>query len=159
MRTDDLREVREFPLRATSQQNTMVSSGMNKIPMQVTPTLTRGLLMVLKRMAMLLVLAFAIGWTLNRIEAAFEKQNQRAGFARGLIQGALMPMALPNLLVGQDIAIYAGNNSGRTYKLGYTMGVNACGLIFFGISFWRLRRLKGRIGFTGINAASSVEKL
>ena len=132
---------------------------MNKIPIQVTPTLTRRVLLVLKRMVMLVLLAFAIGWTLNRIELAFEKQNKRAGFTRGMIQGALMPMALPNLLVGQDVAIYAANNTGRSYKLGYTMGVNGCGLIFFGIFFWRLRRLKGRVGFAGINAASSVEKL
>lgn len=133
---------------------------MNKIPMQVTPTLTRRVLLVLKRTAMLVVLAFAIGWTLNRIEVAFEKQNRRAGFSRGLIQGALMPMALPNLLVGQEVAIYAANNSGRSYKLGYTMGVNGCGLIFFGFFFWRLRRLKAaRVTFSGFNAASSVEKL
>lgn len=132
---------------------------MNKIPIQVTPTLARRILLVLKRIVMLVLLAFAIGWTLNRIELAFEKQNKRAGFARGVLQGALMPMALPNLLVGQDVAIYAANNTGRSYKLGYTMGVNACGLIFFGIFFWRLRRLKGRVGFSGINAASSVEKL
>ena len=127
--------------------------------MQVTPTLMRRVFLVLKRTAMLIALAFVIGWTLNQIEMAFEKQNKRAGFVRGLVQGALMPMALPNLVVGQDVAIYAANNTGRTYKLGYTMGVNGCGTIFFGIFFWRLRRLKQRVGFPGINAASTVEKL
>jgi hypothetical protein len=133
---------------------------MNQIPRQVTPTLMRRAGLVLKRFAMLVLLAFAIGWTLNRIEVAFERQNQRAGFFRGVVQGALMPMALPNLVVGQDVAIYAANNSGRSYKLGYTMGVNVCGLIFFGIFFWRVRRMRGgRIGFSRINAASSVEKL
>jgi hypothetical protein len=133
---------------------------MNQIPRQVTPTLMRRAGLVLKRFAMLVLLAFAIGWTLNRIEVAFERQNKRAGFFRGVVQGALMPMALPNLAVGQDVAIYAANNSGRSYKLGYTMGVNVCGLIFFGIFFWRVRRMRGgRIGFSRINAASSVEKL
>ena len=133
---------------------------MNNIPMQVTPTLTRRVLMVLKRVAMIILLAFAIGWTLNRIEVALEKRNQPAGFFRGVVQGALMPMALPNLAVGQDVAIYAQNNTGRGYKIGYTMGVNVCGLIFFGFFFWRVRRMRGgRIGFSGINAASSVEKL
>lgn len=132
---------------------------MNQIPLFTAPTLMQRVWLVLKRVVFLIVLAFSIGWTLNRIEAAFERQNKRAGFARGVIQGALMPMALPNLVVGQDVAIYAANNTGRTYKLGYTMGVNGCGLIFFGIFFWRLRRLKGRMGFSSINAASSVEKL
>jgi hypothetical protein len=132
---------------------------MNQIPLHTVPTLTQRVWLVLKRVLFLIVLAFTIGWTLNRIEAAFERQNKRAGFTRGVIQGALMPMALPNLAVGQDVAIYAANNTGRSYKLGYTMGVNACGLIFFGIFFWRLRRLKSRMGFPNINAASSVEKL
>jgi hypothetical protein len=128
--------------------------------MQVTPTLMRRVLVVLKRAAVLVLVAFAIGWTLNRIEVALERRNQPAGFFRGVLQGALMPMALPNLAVGQDVAIYAHNNTGRFYKMGYTMGVNACGLIFFGFFFWRVRRMRGgRIGFPGINAASSVEKL
>jgi hypothetical protein len=44
--------------------------------------------------------------------------------------------------VGQDVSIYQTDNTGRTYKLGYTLGVNACGLIFFSIFFWRLSRLR-----------------
>jgi len=48
-------------------------------------------------------------------------------FGRGVLHGALMPGALPNLLVGKDVTIYAPNNTGRTYKLGYTVGVNGCG--------------------------------
>lgn len=67
-----------------------------------------------------------------------------AGFARGLVHGALMPCALPNLLVGNDVTIYAAVNTGRTYKLGYTMGVNGCGAIFFGIFFWRINRWRKR---------------
>jgi hypothetical protein len=53
-----------------------------------------------------------------------------------------MPMSLPNLLVGDDVPVYAPNNTGRTYKLGYAAGVNVCGLIFFGFFFWRVRRWK-----------------
>ena len=52
----------------------------------------------------------------------------------------LMPAALPNLLVGSDVVIYAQNNTGVSYKLGYTMGVNVCGAVFFGFFFWRLNR-------------------
>jgi hypothetical protein len=51
-----------------------------------------------------------------------------------------MPLALPNLLVGDDVTIYAPENVGRPYKLGYTVGVNGCGLLFFGFFFWRVRR-------------------
>ena len=50
--------------------------------------------------------------------------------------------AAANLLFGRDVTIYAPNNNGVSYKLGYTVGVNSCGAIFFGFFFWRLRRLK-----------------
>ena len=51
-----------------------------------------------------------------------------------------MPMAMPNLLVGRDLTIYSPNNTGLTYKLGYTTGVNGCGALFFGLFFWRVSR-------------------
>jgi hypothetical protein len=97
---------------------------------------------IASRLALLIALGFALGWTLNRTEAAFEKRAEPAGFLHGVIQGALMPIAMPNLVFGNDVAIYSANNTGRTYKLGYTMGVNGCGLIFFGFFFWRIRRLR-----------------
>ena len=63
-----------------------------------------------------------------------------AGFSRGIAHGALMPLAMPQLLFGKDVAIYASENSGRYYKLGYTLGVNACGAVFFGFAYWRWNR-------------------
>ena len=102
----------------------------------------RRVLQILKRVLMIVAVAFCIGLILNQIARSLEKSHQPAGFARGLLQGALMPMAMPNLLVGNNVTIYAENNTGVTYKLGYTTGVNSCGTIFFGFFFWRLRRLK-----------------
>jgi hypothetical protein len=49
-------------------------------------------------------------------------------------------MAMPALAMGQDVTIYAEKNSGRTYKLGYTIGINLCGLIVFGTAFWTPKR-------------------
>jgi hypothetical protein len=69
-----------------------------------------------------------------------DRSGQPAGFGQGIIQGALMPMALPNFLIGNDVTIYAQNNTGVPYKLGYTAGVNGAGLLFFGCAFWRLSR-------------------
>lgn len=66
--------------------------------------------------------------------------NQPAGFTKGLLHGALMPGAMPHLLFGHDVTIYAPSNTGRTYKLGYTAGVNGCGAIFFGFLYWRFNR-------------------
>ena len=99
-----------------------------------------------RSIAMILVMGFLIGLVLNRVALSLEKSQQPAGFGRGLLQGALMPMAMPNFLVGRDVVIYTTNNTGRMYRLGYTIGVNACGFVFFGLLFWRLRRLRmGRI--------------
>lgn len=42
--------------------------------------------------------------------------------------------------MGRDVTIYATNNSGRGYKLGYVCGVNACGAVFFGMMYVRLHR-------------------
>lgn len=104
---------------------------------------------ILRRLLTTLLAAAFIGWLIHQAAAAMDRSQSPAGFGRGLIQGALMPAALPNLLVGHDVAIYAQNNTGVSYKLGYTLGVNACGAIFFGIFFWRLNRLrKGLSGGT-----------
>jgi hypothetical protein len=76
--------------------------------------------------------------------------SQPAGFTKGLLHGALMPGAMPHLLFGHDVTIYAPNNTGRTYKLGYSAGVNGCGAIFFGLLYWRFnawrkkRRAEGK---------------
>jgi hypothetical protein len=53
-----------------------------------------------------------------------------------------MPIALPSLLMGKDVPIYAEKNCGRRYKLGYIAGINVCGFLFFGLSFWQPRRDK-----------------
>jgi hypothetical protein len=90
-----------------------------------------------------LVVAFAIGTTLHWTLKKFERHDaQPAGFGQGIVHGALMPLALPNLLIGDDVQIYAPLNTGRGYKVGYIAGVNGCGLIFFGYFFWRGRRLQ-----------------
>lgn len=63
-----------------------------------------------------------------------------AGLGLGLLHGACMPATWPALALGQDPVIYAVNNQGRSYKLGYTLGVNLCGAVFFGLWFWRWQR-------------------
>ena len=96
------------------------------------------------RLCVVLLVAIAIGATLNHLSASLNRTNHPAGFGRGMLQGALMPMSFPNLLAGYDVTIYAPHNTGLTYKLGYTAGVNACGAIFFGLFFWRLQQWRRR---------------
>jgi len=94
------------------------------------------------RLLAIVLAAAAVGWTLNVIEISLEHSAQPAGFSRGIIQGALMPMSLPNLLVGKDVTIYSQKNTGVPYQIGYTAGVNSCGALFFGLFFWRVSRWK-----------------
>jgi hypothetical protein len=63
------------------------------------------------------------------------RPESSAGFWTGAVHGFLMPVALPNLLAGEDVPIFAINNTGRNYKLGYIAGLNLCGLLFFGMAF------------------------
>jgi len=100
---------------------------------------------VVVRTVMILLTALFIGLGVRHVLGTLERGGGPAGFGRGVIQGALMPCALPNLLVGSDVVIYAQNNTGLTYKLGYTVGVNACGALFFGFFFWRVNRWRRKI--------------
>ena len=117
---------------------------MDSVEMPPQPINARLWRRVLVRVVSILILAFAIGVVLNHISSSLAHDSSRAGFARGVLQGALMPMAMPNLLVGRDVMIYSENNSGVSYKLGYTAGVNGCGAIFFGFLFWRVTRWRTR---------------
>ncbi|MDB6067131.1 MAG: hypothetical protein JWR26_3339 [Pedosphaera sp.] len=111
---------------------------------KVTPPvgLTRKILL---RILSFLLVAVIIGCVTSFFTNMTNKDPGPAGFGRGILHGALMPCALPNLLVGRDVTIYALNNTGRTYKLGYTVGVNGCGAIFFGVFFWRVNRWRKRM--------------
>lgn len=109
---------------------------------QVKVAPARNCLNIGLRVLLFLLMAALIGGVLNHVSVSLEQGAHPAGFPRGVLQGALMPMSLPNLLVGRDVTIYSQNNTGVAYKLGYTTGVNACGALFFGLTFWRLGRIR-----------------
>ena len=83
-----------------------------------------------------LALIFGQTWASTR----FYRTDYVAVFHTGLLEGALMPAALPGLMSGKDVPIYAPNNDGRGYKIGFILGLNACGTFFFGVVFWQPRR-------------------
>ena len=103
------------------------------------PPVTRRQLWLTK-IAVFLAVSVAIGsfygWACGR----FFPDKTRVGFMHGVIHGALMPMALPSLVMGKDVQIYDDYNTGRNYKLGYICGINLCGIAFFGPLFWRPAR-------------------
>jgi hypothetical protein len=110
---------------------------------------------VLARLLGFAIVGVVLFWVVQRSSARLDASARPAGFARGVLHGALMPLALPNLLLGRDPTIYAPNNTGRFYKLGYTVGVNGCGLVFFGFFFWRLSRLRRRLNGTAPGAEAA----
>jgi hypothetical protein len=108
------------------------------------PGVVRLIQRIAARVLMIAVVGTGFIWVVQRSSANFDRTTQPAGFTRGMLHGALMPLALPNLLIGQDVTIYVLNNTGRQYKLGYTVGVNGCGALFFGLFFWRVNRWRKR---------------
>jgi hypothetical protein len=95
---------------------------------------------LISKAVILVVVGTAFGWIYAWASPHLFPREVEAGFARGMAHGALMPMALPSLVIGKQVEIYAANNSGRAYKLGYIVGINVCGLVFFGSAFWRPAR-------------------
>lgn len=86
--------------------------------------------------ARLVVMGLVLGWLYAWASPRAYPSAGKLGFGHGCLHGALMPMALPSLVMGNDVEIFAANNSGRGYKLGYIIGINVCGLVFFGSAFW-----------------------
>ncbi len=94
----------------------------------------------LRKIITFIVLAVVFGWVFARVSPHMFPRDEKPGFTYGLLHGGLMPMALPSLMLGQDVEIFASNNSGRGYKIGYICGINLCGLIFFGSAFWNPKK-------------------
>lgn len=97
------------------------------------------LFIVIRKIVTLVVVGLAFGAAYDwALPWAYPKEP--VGFGYGMLHGAMMPISLPTLLIGKDVAIYAQNNSGRLYKIGYICGINLCGLVFFGAAFYRPKR-------------------
>jgi len=117
---NSLKSIYVYPIQSVSDASTMKKWGL--------------------RLIKFIIVAVAVSCLELGISHCIHSTDRPAGFFVGMADGALMPMAMPALFAGKDMPIYAANNVGRLYKLGYTVGVNACGAIFFGVLFWRVAR-------------------
>ena len=116
------------------------------IPQVAAPAgLSKAKLIAIK-VIILTLLALALGFVQGWASSRCYRPDHVAGFHMGLLHGILMPAALPGLLAGQNLPIYAPNNSGRPYNIGYIFGINTCGTIFFGVAFWQPRRKQRKNG-------------
>ena len=80
-----------------------------------SPGLSKVQVGIIKIVALTLIsltLIFAQGWATPR----FYRPDYEAGFYTGMLEGALMPAALPGLVGGKDLPIYAPNNAGAATK-------------------------------------------
>ena len=108
---------------------------------QTATSIPRSLLKEVMMKIVILILLGALlglcqGWAATRLYSP----TRLAGFHTGVVEGALMPAAMPSLLMGKDLPIYAPNNEGRPYNIGYIFGINCCGTLFFGVGFWPMRK-------------------
>jgi hypothetical protein len=87
----------------------------------------------------LTLFGFALGFAQSRASSTYDPKHV-AGFWHGFMHGAIMPAALPGLVFGQELSIYAVNNLGRPYNIGFILGLNTCGTLFFGMSFWQPKK-------------------
>lgn len=92
---------------------------------------------VVTKTVIFIVMAAIFGWVYAWASPKVFPKEASPGFGYGMVHGALMPMALPSLVMGNNVDIFAANNSGRLYKIGYIVGINLCGIVFFGPMFWR----------------------
>lgn len=104
------------------------------------PVRTRWWPKALVQLLRLVLVGLVVGWLYAWGAPLVYRADHPPGFWLGCAHGALMPMALPSLLMNKDVPIYAAQNSGRSYKIGYIAGINGCGFVVFGLSFWRPRR-------------------
>ena len=94
----------------------------------------------LKKISTFLIASLLLGWFYGWSSPRAFPKNKTFGFGYGMLHGALMPLALPSLVMGMDVDIFGTDNSGRPYKIGYICGINLCGLTFFGPLFWRPKK-------------------
>src|SRR4030095_14507893 len=80
------------------------------------------------RIAAMVLAAVVFAWLCGVALRADARLTSPPGLFRGMLHGAIMPMAWPALLTGSNQELYAEKNSGRMYKLGYSLGVNVSGL-------------------------------
>jgi hypothetical protein len=95
---------------------------------------------LLRKAVTLVVVGFLFGMLYDWAGRWAYPADRPVGFNYGVLHGAMMPISLPTLVMGKDVTIYAINNTGRGYKIGYICGLNLCGLIFFGLAFHRPKR-------------------
>lgn len=116
----------------------MSSDASNPIADQRSAASSRWSLLI--KAARFVAVTALFGWLYGWASPKCFPPDRQSDYVLGFVHGALMPMALPSLVMGKNVEIFASNNSGRPYKIAYICGINACGLVFFGSMFLSPKR-------------------
>ncbi|MEY5069157.1 MAG: hypothetical protein RLZ47_1019 [Bacteroidota bacterium] len=65
----------------------------------------------------------------DKIEVAFPKNVFEYGFISGLWHGFIAPFSLIGMFLGADVVVFAINNSGFFYALGFLLGSGGWGIL------------------------------
>src|SRR2546426_191911 len=80
----------------------------------------------IKKVVVFLAVSVLLGWFYGWTSSRMLPKETKFGFAHGLLHGAMMPLALPTLVMGRDVEMFGTNNTDRGYKIGYICGINLC---------------------------------
>lgn len=72
----------------------------------------------------LVVLVFLFSGCAEAIEIQYDNSIEQFGFWYGLLHGLIAPISFIISLFNDSVAIYAVNNNGGWYNLGYLLGVS-----------------------------------
>ena len=73
-------------------------------------SILRRTLGVVRKVLQFLAMALLMGWIAGAAVRWDAQLAEAPGFFRGMLHGAIMPMAWPTLLAGQEQEIYSANN-------------------------------------------------
>jgi hypothetical protein len=118
-----------------------VSKPMSVPPVAEKPGFSIIKFLIIKFLGITILVAVLVYLQAIAAKNTYDSDHQ-ADIKLGVLHGMLMPAALPGLFGGHDLPIYAPNNTGRGYKIGYILGINTSGTLFFGAVFWRPKKLK-----------------
>jgi hypothetical protein len=71
---------------------------------------------MLRKALTLAVVTVVFGWFYGWASPWAFPKSRTAGFKYGVLHGALMPLSLPALLIGEDVPIYASDNAGWSFS-------------------------------------------
>jgi len=82
-----------------------------------------------KYLVVLLALLVMLSGCADKIDVVFPAGAHQYGFFYGLLHGFIAPFSLLGMLFGADVVVFAANNTGFFYSLGFLLGSGGWGVL------------------------------